>query len=97
MIALTKRFVKKKIYEQKKMSQSRIICQGKDKLKIWNVDFQGNGKQNKVLHVSLQVSLFDVKIINCSDSGTIFVHFNKKVLHNPLRIPGKGKTKDSIA
>ena len=59
------------------MSQSRIICQGKDKLKIWNVDFQGNGKQNKVLHVSLQVSLSDVKVINCSDSGSILIHFIK--------------------
>ena len=74
-----------------------LFAKGKTKLKIVNVDFQGNIKQNKVLHVSLQVSLSDVKIINFSDSGTIFVHFNKKVLHNPLRIPGKGKTKDSIA
>ena len=40
-----------------------LFAKGKTKLKIWNVDFQGNIKQNKVLHVSLQVSLFDVKLI----------------------------------
>ena len=44
VIALTKRFVKKKIYEQKKMSQSRIICQGKDKAEDMECRFPGKYK-----------------------------------------------------
>ena len=43
VIALTKRFVKK-IYEQKKMSQSRIICQGKDKAEDMECRFPGKYK-----------------------------------------------------
>ena len=43
VIALTKRFVKK-IYEQKKMSQSRIICQGKDKAEDMECRYLGKWK-----------------------------------------------------